>query len=600
MLHHCRNFFKDNRFYAIFVKFCSGGFEMRKFFLTVISLSGLLAFCADIHSQDLKARLAENQIITAVEYYNEQQFQKAASILRDVIAGYPDNDAAHFYLGLAEFCMNNIGTAENELEKAVSLDSANFWYRSRLAMVYSAAGKEELTLSIFEDLIKDFPKKYDLYYTMVELYQNQGQQEKALETLTQIETVFGANELTAIARFDLLRNMGREDEGYAYLEDFNRKYSSVQVLSILGDRQLSMYDDSLALSYYNEALDIDPSFAPAVLGKAETYRIARDYDDYFNVLYGFAADENISVTGKCGYINALVRSADKMFFKSFGPQMDSLLTICSEKHPGDSAVNFTSGIYYYAKGDAPRAKTFFRANVEQWPQSLSAAATYVEMLMYMKDWNELVSEAWKSAERFPEETAFLEYASLGEYNLGNYGKVIEICRKVLETAPGDSAAVLNAYTTMGDMYYQTGERNKAFKAYDCALEVNPDFLPVLNNYAYYLSLEKKKLKKAYQMSKKTVELAPDNSTYLDTFGWILYLQGKPLEAKPFFKNAVMLYGGKNSPVVLDHYAEVLFALKEYDLAFLYWNQAKAINNGEIPDLENRISERKSEMKKQDK
>ena len=102
------------------------------------------------------------------------------------------------------------------------------------------------------------------------------------------------------------------------------------------------------------------------------------------------------------------------------------------------------------------------------------------------------------------------------------------------------------------------------------------------------------------MSKRTVELAPDNSTYLDTFGWILYLQGKPLEAKPFFKNAVMLYGGKNSPVVLDHYAEVLFALKEYDLAFLYWNQAKAINNGEIPDLENRISERKSEMKKQDK
>ena len=130
---------------------------MRKFFLTVISLSGLLAFCADIHSQDLKARLAENQIITAVEYYNEQQFQEAASILRDVIAGYPDNDAAHFYLGLAEFCMNNIGTAENELEKAVSLDSANFWYRSRLAMVYSAAGKEELTLSIFEFKLHAFP-----------------------------------------------------------------------------------------------------------------------------------------------------------------------------------------------------------------------------------------------------------------------------------------------------------------------------------------------------------------------------------------------------------------------------------------------------------
>ena len=59
----------------------------------------------------------------------------------------------------------------------------------------------------------------------------------------------------------------------------------------------------------------------------------------------------------------------------------------------------------------------------------------------------------------------------------------------------------------------------------------------------------------------------------------------------------MRYGGKDSPVILDHYAEVLFALKEYDLAFLYWNKAKAINNGEIPDLDSRISERKNEMKK---
>ena len=100
------------------------------------------------------------------------------------------------------------------------------------------------------------------------------------------------------------------------------------------------------------------------------------------------------------------------------------------------------------------------------------------------------------------------------------------------------------------------------------------------------------------MSRITVEKAPDNSTYLDTFGWILYLQGKALEAKPFFKNAVMLYGGKDSPVILDHYAEVLFALKEYDLAFLYWSKAKAINNGEIPDLDSRISRRKSEMKKE--
>ena len=127
------------------------------------------------------------------------------------------------------------------------------------------------------------------------------------------------------------------------------------------------------------------------------------------------------------------------------------------------------------------------------------------------------------------------------------------------------------------------------------MKINPDYVYVLNNYAYYLSMEGKKLKKAYAMSKKTIEAEPDNATYLDTFGWILYLQGKALEAKPFFKHA-MLYGGKESVVVMDHYAEVLYALKEYDLAFVYWNLALKKNDGDIPDLERKVEERKQAAK----
>ncbi len=570
------------------------------FSAAILSLACLFFVFPQASAQDYKEKFAENQIISAVSKYDDNQFPEAAAILKEVIKTAPDNDAAHFYLGLTEFCMNNIGAAESELKTAVALDSSNFWYRYRLAMVYSAAGKEELTLAMMEDMVRDFPDKYDLYYTMVELYQKQGQEEKALETLGQIDTVFGPTDMTAIARFDLMRKLGKEEEGYRYLEDFNKEYSSVQVLSILGDRQLSMYNDSLALALYDEALDIDPSFAPALLGKAETYRISRNYDRYFSTLRDFVDSDDVPVENKCSYLNALIRSMDQLFFRSFGPQMDSLVRLCTAKYPKDSTVTIMAGVYYYAKGDGPAAKEYFKANAANWPESLSAEASYVEMLMYLQEWDEMVAEAEKAAARFPSEPVFWEYASLGEYNRGNYSEVIRICGKVLEVAPDDSATVLNAYTTMGDMYYKTGDKKKAYKAYDKALEVNPEYLPVLNNYAYFLSMDGKKLKKAYEMSKVTVEKDPHNSTYLDTFGWILYLQGKALEAKPFFKNAVMLYGGKESPVILDHYAEVLFALKEYDLAFLYWNQAKAINNGEIEGLDSKISQRKSEMKKEER
>lgn len=108
----------------------------------------------------------------------------------------------------------------------------------------------------------------------------------------------------------------------------------------------------------------------------------------------------------------------------------------------------------------------------------------------------------------------------------------------------------------------------AFKYYDMALAIDHDYTPVLNNYAYYLSMLGRNLKKAYQMSERTVRKEPDNATYLDTFGWILHLQGRDVEAKPQFKHA-MLYGGKDSATILLHYAEVLYALKDYDLAVVY-------------------------------
>ena len=188
-------------------------------------------------------------------------------------------------------------------------------------------------------------------------------------------------------------------------------------------------------------------------------------------------------------------------------------------------------------------------------------------------------------------------ASVGDYNLNRYDGVIDICNQVLQVAPRDSSKTLRAWATMGDALIRKGEPSKAYKAYDKALKINPDYVFVLNNYAYYLSIEGKNLKKAYQMSKRTVELDPDNATYLDTFGWILFLQGKALEAKPFFKKA-MLYGGRDSAVILDHYAEVLYALKEYDLAFVYWNMAKNKNaEGEVENLEEKIAARKRDMKK---
>jgi tetratricopeptide (TPR) repeat protein len=216
--------------------------------------------------------------------------------------------------------------------------------------------------------------------------------------------------------------------------------------------------------------------------------------------------------------------------------------------------------------------------------------------MYVSEWRELAEEALAAYEKFPAEPAFLEMASMGSYNLNELEKVLEISDRILAVAPSDSAKTLRAWSTKGDVYYQLGNPKKSYKAYENALKINPDYSYVLNNYAYYLSVSGKNLKKALVMSRKTIEAEPDNATYLDTYGWILYLLGKAEEAKPHFKHA-MLYGGKDSAVILDHYAEVLFELGEYDRAMVYWNQALRKDDGKIADLKERIEQRKQQMKK---
>lgn len=561
-------------------------------FNILISLALLMSVCNTAGAQPVRPQSSsENMVLSAVERYNDRDLEASEALLAAVLANDGTNDAAWYYLSMIAVEKKEMAEAEEFLRKACELDPDNYWYRYRLARLYAVTQRQELTISMYEDLLEDFPKKSDLYFDMVELYAAQGEYEKALDTLKEIETVFGMTEGIAMYRFNLLRTLERHEEAYESLEEYNRQYSSPYVLSTLADYQMSMYNDSTALAYYDEALDIAPDYSPALLGKAETLRMTRKYDRYFDILEKYVRTSDGPSSAKSDYLMAIVQRTDPKFVRSFMPQLDSVMAVALEVHPADSSILQTAGIYYYSTDRKDKARDHFRLNAETYPESLSASANLVEFLMFAEEWEALSEEGRKAYDRFPEETGFLEMASVGDYNLKEYGKVLDICEKVLEVAPDDSSRTLRAWSTMGDIYHQLGEDKKAYKAYDKALKINPDYVYVLNNYAYYLSVQGKKLKKAYNMSRRTIEAEPDNATYLDTFGWILYLQGKALEAKPFFKHA-MLYGGKESPVVLDHYAEVLYALKEYDMAFVYWNLAKQKNNGDIPDLDARIEERK--------
>jgi Tfp pilus assembly protein PilF len=116
------------------------------------------------------------------------------------------------------------------------------------------------------------------------------------------------------------------------------------------------------------------------------------------------------------------------------------------------------------------------------------------------------------------------------------------------------------------------------KAYEDALALTPNDTYVLNNYSYYLSLRKEKLDKAEVMSKKANELNPGSSSYEDTYGWILYVQGKYDDAL-IWLNKAYEHGGSKSAVILEHIGDVYFKLQQPEKALEYWIRAKDTGTG---------------------
>ena len=509
----------------------------RRFLLTIIVCFFLSATAA--FSQDRQTRV-ENGLIEAVSLYNDGEFSSARKLLNTLVGLDPENDAVCYYLGLCDFALRDIDEAETYLSRALALDPGNYWYHERMAAFYTALGRVPKAIEVYEGMVKAFPRNPDPYYALVTLYARMNQGEKMMEVLDRITEMSG---------------------------------ESAQIYLMQGDAHMAAYEDSLALTCYEKALDLDPDFAPAILGKAEVLRLQRHYEDYFVYLDKYISSDYVMPEGKSDYLQTLFQNMDGRFFQNFKPKLDSLASKVVTLHPQDSTVLQCVGSYYFNTGRLDDAKEFFLRNKEIHPDSYGAAALYVQFLSYTGDFQEMAQECERAFQAFPFEPAFQEYKVIAYYNMGDFESALRENEKIIAMYPKDPDRLLSAYSTGGDLYHRVGDMKKCYECYEKALKIDPNNALCLNNYAYFMCLEGKSLNKALKMSRKAVELEPDNASYLDTIGWILHLKGKDADAKTYFKRA-MIYGGKDSYECLSHYAQVLEALKETDLSKYYYDLAR--------------------------
>ncbi len=95
---------------------------------------------------------------------------------------------------------------------------------------------------------------------------------------------------------------------------------------------------------------------------------------------------------------------------------------------------------------------------------------------------------------------------------------------------------------------------------------------VLNNYSYSLAVRGDNIDKAVSMSRYTIEKEPYNSTYLDTYAWIMYKSNNLAEAEKYIKKAIQFGGGTN-PEILSHYGDILAKKGKTKDAVAAWTEA---------------------------
>lgn len=103
--------------------------------------------------------------------------------------------------------------------------------------------------------------------------------------------------------------------------------------------------------------------------------------------------------------------------------------------------------------------------------------------------------------------------------------------------------------------------------------LDPDDPGVNNDLGYMYADRGVNLDEAEAMIRKALAARSDNLAVIDSFGWLLYKQGKLAEAKTVFDRVAPAARQQEQPVILDHAGDVLWRMGRKDQAIPLWEQA---------------------------
>src|SRR5207253_10726443 len=91
---------------------------------------------------------------------------------------------------------------------------------------------------------------------------------------------------------------------------------------------------------------------------------------------------------------------------------------------------------------------------------------------------------------------------------------------------------------LAHLYERVEQKQTCERMLEQVLQIDPRHAAANNDLGYMWSDEGRELDKAERMIRIALAEEPDNESFLDSLGWVLYKRGKFAEARDYFEQAV--------------------------------------------------------------
>lgn len=504
----------------------------------------------------------------------------------------PNAAEVHYALSNYDESLNSKEMAIADIKRAAELNPDNNTYLERLAMTYISTKDYDNAIKSYEKLYAANPDRTEVLEILLKLYNEKKNYSKMINTMERMELADGESEKTVLTKMHIYSIQGKTKEEYNTLRKFVDRYPNDLSYQVMTANWLLQHDKKKqALSILEKVLKEEPENELAKLSMVDYYRaekldsIANITEEQLLVSPQTATDTKVTILR-----NIISKSEDA------GGDSTKILNIFNRLLSQKQKDTKIAEIYaaYVSLKEMPQDSLVSALNriLEIEPDNKGARIELIRTLWDKEDKDELIKICKPAVEYCPDEMVFYYFLGFAYIQKEEDEKALDIFRKGVAQATDTSepSIVSDMYEYIGNILHEKGDTDGAYAAFDSCLQWKEDNVECLNNYAYYISVSGGDLSKAEHMSYKTVKAEPTNSTFLDTYAWVLFCMERYAEAQIYIEQAIA-NDTTNSDVLLDHAGDIYIKLGETDKAIEMWKKAISAG-GDAQAIEQKIRYKK--------